>query len=220
MKEKRGEGTPVWLLIAIVLGVIVLVVIALGFVGGFEGIIDRLNIFGGSTLANAAEACGVSCSTGTAGSTAGWCVDIKTIKSLEPGQLDILCAKIGAGDQCTAKKGVASGVNSQSVDFGKKRAKVTCASLAPELINPCEINCQPSSTGQRCTGTPTACASIDVSSTKTDVAQKTAEQTSKCAVQAGCAWNTQNSKCEGTPTPCANRAATSACNLGCTLQNI
>ena len=138
IKSNKGE-TPVWLLIAIVLGVIVLVLVGLGFAGGWEGILDRLNIFGGSTLTSVGQGCSVSCS---AGDNVGWCKDIKTLKGLEEGQLNLVCKNIGVADVAKCKSEdkleVKASDNIQLVDFKTKRAKATCESLLKaQLISPC-----------------------------------------------------------------------------------
>ena len=66
MKEKKGDMT-IGTLIAIILGLVVLVLLIVGFTGGWNNFMDKLNIFGGgkSTLSDVEAACSLACSTGS-----------------------------------------------------------------------------------------------------------------------------------------------------------
>ena len=124
--DKKAEGTPIWLVIAIVLGIIVLVVVALGFITGFEGLLDFFNIFPGSTLAKVEQSCTFACNSE---SVAGYCTELKTIDDLDESQITNL--NLESCDDPSYKGG--------SCQVDKSKIKVTCQLLAEKkLITPCE----------------------------------------------------------------------------------
>lgn len=84
--NKKGAEFTIGMLIAIVLGVLVLAVIALGFISGWNNLWDKFNVFGGgkSTLSSASQACQVACGSNNA---AGFCSEAKTLKGLSTDQL-------------------------------------------------------------------------------------------------------------------------------------
>jgi hypothetical protein len=64
MENKKGEMT-IGVLVTIILGLIVLVVIALGFSMGWSELWEKVNVFsGGGSLSSAGQACQVACASG------------------------------------------------------------------------------------------------------------------------------------------------------------
>jgi len=56
--NKKGQDLSIGTLILIVLGIVVLVLLILGFTMGWNNLWDRINIFGGgATIGNVATAC-------------------------------------------------------------------------------------------------------------------------------------------------------------------
>jgi hypothetical protein len=146
MKDKKGEGTPIWLLIATILGIIVLVVVALGFVGGWDNLLERFNIFSSSSLTTVSQACGVQCSLGEMGKI-GYCNEIRSINNLEDGQLENICKEIVENDTACSGADIReiSGdedYSDEKVNFDKKQVRVTCNTLEEIGLIECEdINC-------------------------------------------------------------------------------
>jgi len=63
--RKKAEGTPIWLIIALILGIIVLVVIALGFTQGWNNLFQKLGILGeANSLSSAGQSCQLACGVG------------------------------------------------------------------------------------------------------------------------------------------------------------
>ena len=152
LKSNRSEGTPVWILIAVVLGIMVLVIVGIGVFGGFDALLTRLNIVSGSTLETVAQACTIACSSN---SNTGYCVDVKTVKGLTDGQLEEVCKKVeptlatGAISKCVAGaegevKGDRKPFNYDVINLKKKTASVVCNTLEEaDLIDDCPaIKCE------------------------------------------------------------------------------
>ncbi len=138
--NKKAEGTPIWLVIAIILGIIVLVVVALGFIGGFEGLLDFFDIFPGSTLAKVEQSCVFACNSE---SVAGYCVELKTVDDLEESQIpdDLKVCGEDVSGSCRVPN--------------KNEIKITCQRLEEEgLITPCETDiCERIENGDADSGT-------------------------------------------------------------------
>jgi len=78
--NKKAQGTPVWIIIALVLGLVVLVVIALGFGAGWSELWQKMNVFtGGGSLATIGQACQIACSSNDVNS---YCKQNRDIKGL------------------------------------------------------------------------------------------------------------------------------------------
>jgi len=90
-RNKRGAGEDIWIIIAIVIGVLALVLIAVGFTTGWSNLWEKFNLFTGGkgSLSSAAEACTITCGKGEAGKTA-WCGDTMDVKGLTLAQLQTL----------------------------------------------------------------------------------------------------------------------------------
>ena len=79
MKEKKGDMT-IGTLIAIILGLVVLVLLIVGFTGGWNNFMDKLNLRGNadSTLSDVESACTLACSVD---SVADYCSVKQTLKN-------------------------------------------------------------------------------------------------------------------------------------------
>lgn len=78
MQNKRGQGLEVSTLILIVLGVIILVLLVLGFSMGWGNLWEKVNIFqGGSSIESVIQGCKVAVSSA---STYSYCQDFKKVK--------------------------------------------------------------------------------------------------------------------------------------------
>lgn len=78
MQNKRGQELTVGTLILIVLGVIILVLLVLGYSMGWGNLWERINIFqGGSSLESVIQSCKVAVSSA---STFTYCQDFKKVK--------------------------------------------------------------------------------------------------------------------------------------------
>lgn len=94
--NKKGAGEDVWIIISIVVGVIALVLIAVGFTTGWENLSSKFNLLSGGkgTLSSVAESCAITCGKQSAGLTA-WCEGFDDpIKGLTEKQLTDLVGKI------------------------------------------------------------------------------------------------------------------------------
>ena len=90
-RNKRGAGEDIWIIIAIVIGVLALVLIAVGFTTGWSNLWEKFNLFSGGkgSLSSAAEACTITCGKGEAGKTA-WCGDTMDVKGLTETQVKLI----------------------------------------------------------------------------------------------------------------------------------
>jgi len=78
MKNKKGQDLSIGTLILIVLGIIVLVILILGFSLGWGSLWEKINIFsGGSSIGEVVTACNLA---GTQSNKYGYCQDFKTVK--------------------------------------------------------------------------------------------------------------------------------------------
>ena len=79
MLDKRGQELSVGTLILIVLGVVVLILLIMGFSMGWSTLWEKINIFtgGGSSVDSVVEACKISAASG---SLYSFCVDLKEVK--------------------------------------------------------------------------------------------------------------------------------------------
>jgi len=91
MKNKRGD-VP-WYLLAIILVVIVLVILAVGFVGSWKTLWSRMNVFGGSSedVQTVIEACQLACAKQ---STYSFCKKSWTIKEGDAEKRIVTCEKL------------------------------------------------------------------------------------------------------------------------------
>lgn len=77
MLNKRGQGVTIGTLIMIVLGIVVLVVIILGFTGGFEFIFGKIKLLPGQSLETAAQSCKIA---GENKLTVDYCLEFKEVE--------------------------------------------------------------------------------------------------------------------------------------------
>jgi hypothetical protein len=79
MKNKRGQDLSIGTLILIVLGIVVLVLLILGFSMGWGNLWEKINIFGGggSSIETVISACNLAI---TSNSHYSYCEDFKKIK--------------------------------------------------------------------------------------------------------------------------------------------
>lgn len=78
MQNKKGQDLSIGTLILIVLGIVVLVLLILGFSLGWSNLWEKINIFGGgSSVGDVATACGLAA---TQENQYGYCQDFKKIK--------------------------------------------------------------------------------------------------------------------------------------------
>jgi len=78
IKNKKGQDLSIGTLILIVLGIVVLVLLILGFSIGWQNLWEKINIFGGgSSIGDVAIACGLSA---TQDNQYGYCQDFKKVK--------------------------------------------------------------------------------------------------------------------------------------------
>jgi len=88
MRNKKGADFTIGMLIAIVLGILVLAVVALGFIGGWQNLLEKFRVYGGGgTLTSVGQACQVACSSGD--STA-FCNEKRTVSGLTEAELGSL----------------------------------------------------------------------------------------------------------------------------------
>lgn len=109
LKNKRGAGEDIWIIIAIVIGVLALVLIAVGFTTGWSNLWSKFNLFSGGkgSLSGAAEACTITCGKGDAGKTA-WCSDVGELKGITYAQLSVLNSRLGLQNSTNALINLAS----------------------------------------------------------------------------------------------------------------
>ena len=127
----KGEGTPVWIIIAIALGLIVLVVMALSFTGGFQQIWDKLNVFAGTgSLTTIGQACQIAC---TSGDVTSYCKQARSAGGLTQAQVNEIEKKVEGSTTNSTAPGKIDG----------KFSGVTCKNLANAgIIAVCsEISC-------------------------------------------------------------------------------
>jgi len=122
MKDKRGAEMTIGTLVAIILGLIVLVVIALGFTMGWQNLWEKLTGFGGSSLATVGQACQIAC---TGGDANAYCKQARSIKGLTLDQAALL-QKNTAG--ATVEKYEGTSVDEVS-DNNWKVTGINCAQL-------------------------------------------------------------------------------------------
>lgn len=79
--NKKGAEFTIGMLIAIVLGVLVLAVIALGFIYGWNNLFGKINVFGGgtNTVSSVSQVCQVSCAQND---KTGFCNSKQTVSGL------------------------------------------------------------------------------------------------------------------------------------------
>jgi len=111
--NKKAEGTPVWIIIALVLGLIVLVIIAVGFAGGWTKLFEKFRIFGGTTLSTIGQSCQVACA---ANDKTVYCFESRTVTGLTQKQVNDI-----TGDNTTVIP---------TPDEADKQATVVCKDLA------------------------------------------------------------------------------------------
>jgi hypothetical protein len=105
MENKRGAEFTIGMLIAIVIGIVVLVIVIIGFVGGWNNLLDKLNIFGGGDdLGSVGQTCALACS---AGNTNGFCKTGRDVKGLTDADL----GKLGTFDSTNNKLALSAGGN-------------------------------------------------------------------------------------------------------------
>lgn len=122
MMNKRGAELAIGTIIVIVLGLIVLVVVALGFTQGWQNLWEKVNVFaGGSSLSTVGQACQIACA---ANDVTGFCTQGRDIKKLSATNAKVL------------KDAGVSGL------VGDKIEGVTCTTLATNgLIVKCPDIC-------------------------------------------------------------------------------
>jgi len=138
MKNRRGAEFSIRLLIAIVLGILVLAIIALGFIGGWNNLLNKFKLYGRSDdLSSAGQSCQVACSTQ---SETGYCTTQRSVSSLSADQV----GKFGtiADDKFTAGNEL-SGITAEKKGDVWTLKGVTCVQLktAGLLTEECDIVC-------------------------------------------------------------------------------
>lgn len=66
-KNKKAEGTPIWIIIALVLGLLVLVMMAFGFTKGWGNLWTKMTDWtggGAGTASSLAQTCSLACASG------------------------------------------------------------------------------------------------------------------------------------------------------------
>lgn len=157
LRNKRGAGEDIWIIIAIVIGVLALVLIAVGFTTGWSNLWTKFNMFSGGkgSLSSASEFCTITCGKGDAGRTA-WCSDAFEVKGLTDMQVsglgityDSTTNKFMLGGAELAKGAVTTSTN--VVVAGLSNAKktvdvsgVTCNILNEKILTQkidCDLSC-------------------------------------------------------------------------------
>jgi len=141
MQNKRGQGLEVSTLILIVLGVIILVLLVLGFSMGWGNLWEKVNIFqGGSSIESVIQGCKVAVSSA---STYTYCSDFKKITvngkieyvNCEDTRVNSgLASKLSCSDSAGA---IATECNSLYDSAPMSGNKKDCSALASVNGNPC-----------------------------------------------------------------------------------
>jgi hypothetical protein len=151
MQNKRGQGLEVSTLILIVLGVIILVLLVLGFSMGWGNLWEKVNIFqGGSSIESVIQGCKVAVSSA---STYSYCNDFKKITvngKIEYVNCEDARVKGNVGGTLTCDNAAAvatqclSLYNSVPMKDNKKDCSAlasvdgsSCATLNADMINKC-----------------------------------------------------------------------------------
>ncbi len=134
--EKTGQGTPIWVIIALVLGLVVLVVLIIGFTQGWDKVRDWFTP--SSNLAAIQQNCETACVTGV---KADFCA-LREVRGIADAELNKIAREISGGQECGGTDRI-NGENGQYVDCKRKKAKVTCETLANiDLISvSCDFTC-------------------------------------------------------------------------------
>ena len=98
MIDKRGQGLSTNTIILLILGIIILVVLILGFSVGWEKLTPWISSDNVETIVNQ---CGTACTTGD---TYGFCTKTRTLKAeeLEGGELEGTCYDFAMDDTLNA----------------------------------------------------------------------------------------------------------------------
>ena len=86
MQNKKAQGLPVSTIILIILGLIVMVVLILGFTMGWSNI--KTWIFPNNNIASIVDSCKIACGTGQ---TYGYCFEKRELKSKEENRENVTC---------------------------------------------------------------------------------------------------------------------------------
>jgi len=118
MRNKKGQEMSVATLVLIVIGVILLVLLVLGFTLGWQNLWDKINIFGGGSDIDAVvQACGIA---STANLEASYCDDFKKV-TIDGQTLQVNCQYSAVQDRL--EKRLDCGLNA------KDSAKKYCANI-------------------------------------------------------------------------------------------
>ena len=133
MFNKKGQELSITTLILIIIGVVVLVLVILGFTAGFGNLRDRLDIFvGGTTIDSVIGSCEISSATNAKFS---YCADFKKVRigssteyiSCEDTRVSGIDAPLDCSDSSTK-----TNINNACNDLAK--------SLKATVENPLKIN--------------------------------------------------------------------------------
>jgi len=102
--NKKGAEFSIGMLIALVLGLVILVVVALGFTMGWNNLFSKFKVWsGGSTLTTVGQACQIAC---TAGDSTAFCKETRDIAQLTENQLtstEVTFDKTAGSEKLTIK---------------------------------------------------------------------------------------------------------------------
>lgn len=144
MQNKRGQELTVGTLILIVLGVIILVLLVLGYSMGWGSLWERINIFqGGSSLESVIQSCKVAVSSA---STFTYCQDFKKVK-IDGKEAYVNCedsrirGSVGGSLSCESNV-----VDNKCKELVKnavrdKDGKIDCAAILKVNSNDCSTFC-------------------------------------------------------------------------------
>lgn len=128
MRDKKGQEMSISTLVLIVIGVIVLVLLVMGFSYGWQNLLDKINIFGGgTTIDNVVTSCNIAASSGAANS---FCADFKKVKT-SAGIEYINCQDSRVSGSLNTQISCATQVPAM---------KTGCAALKPTASNKVKIN--------------------------------------------------------------------------------
>lgn len=193
IKNKKAQDLSVTFLILIVVGIILLVLIVVGFTGGWKNIWDKFNIFGGggSSVGDIVTACNLPTI-----SLNSYCYEFNKAKINEKTEY-LSCEDSRVISQVTDRKTCDSTASSDA-----KIAKCRSLGKNETLVNgnTCGNILLAAGSAKRCQGN-----SLDCSSFKDNT-------DNNCNDQTGCTWNEQTKKCDGSVNACPSITDEQGCD--------
>jgi hypothetical protein len=194
MVNKKAQDLSIGTLILIVLGIIVLVLLILGFSMGWGNLWDKINIFGGgSSIGDVSTSCNLAVSNGNAG-LYDYCQNFRKVKV--NGQTEYV--------NCQDNRLQLTGsLNCGDTDYAKEQCKKLSSEQGSKYDDTIKVNnvaCKSKGVAKgQCAGANLIqCPSIN--------------DQENCTNQDGCAWNPAPANTPGpNPTPCTGNAK--ACNI-------